>query len=107
VTASNRKNYHWKIVTQAEESPNILIYNPSDIGSGTCTQTEFVIALPVRALWADISAFPQLEDPQRVPPAAIASFSDCWGQNPPQTILPCDYNARGMQLIYNSPLPWV
>jgi hypothetical protein len=60
VTAANCKNYDWKIVTQTEESPNILIYNPSDIGSGICTAAKFLIALPVRVLWADVSGFPQL-----------------------------------------------
>ena len=69
-SASNCKSYDWKIVTQTRESANVLIFNPSDIGSGVCTPTQFVIALPVTALWADVFGFPQLKDPQRGPPAS-------------------------------------
>lgn len=107
VTASNCKSYDWKIVTQTEESPNILIYGPADVGSGICTQTEFVIALPVQAVWADVSGFPQIPDPQRTGPAAASASSDCWGQNPPQTILPCDRNAPWMKIVYDLRLPWL
>lgn len=102
VTAANCKNYDWKIVTQTEESPNILIYNPSDIGAGICTGAKFVIALPVRVLWADISGFPQQPDPQRTAPADLATFKDCWGQNTPQTIAPCDRHLGLMKSIYAS-----
>jgi hypothetical protein len=102
VTAANCKNYDWKIVTQTEESPNILIYNPSDIGAGICTGAKFVIALPVRVLWADVSGFPQQPDPQRTAPSDFATLKDCWGQNTPQTIAPCDRHAGIMRSIYAS-----
>ena len=105
VTSANCKNYDWKIVTQTEESPNILIYGPGDVGSGICTAAKFVIALPVRVLWADISVFPQQPDPQRSAPADFATFKDCWGQNVPQTIFPCDRHAGLMKAIY--PTAWV
>ena len=90
VSATNCKNYDWKVVTQTEESPNILIYNPSDIGSGVCSGGKFVAALPVRAIWADVTAFPQQADPQRSAPADPSAFKDCWGNSVPQTIAPCD-----------------
>ncbi|HXE32816.1 MAG TPA: hypothetical protein VN087_02805 [Verrucomicrobiae bacterium] len=106
VTAANCKNYDWKIVAQTEESPNILIYNPSDIGSGICTGVEFVIALPVRVLWADISGFPQQPDPQRTAPADFTALKDCWGQSVPQTISPCDRNVGLMRSIYASTWVW-
>jgi hypothetical protein len=106
VTAANCKNYDWKIVTQTEESPNILIYDPSDIGSGICTSAKFVIALPVRVLWADISGFPQESDPQRTAPTDFATFKDCWGQSVPQTISPCDRNVGIMRSIYASTWVW-
>lgn len=105
VTAANCKNYDWKIVTQTEESPSILIYSPSDIGSGICTGAKFVIALSVRVLWADISGFPQQPDPQRSAPADFATLKDCWGQSTPQTIAPCDRNTGLMKSIYAS--TWV
>jgi hypothetical protein len=102
VTAANCKNYDWKIVTQTEESPNILVYNPSDIGAGICTGAKFVIALPVRVLWADITCFPQQPDPQRTAPADFASLKDCWGQNIAQTMAPCDRHVGIMRSIYAS-----
>ncbi len=105
VTAANCKNYDWKIVTQTEESPNILIYNPSDVGPGVCTGAKFVIALPVRVLWADISGWPQEPDPQRNPPTDLATFKDCWGQSAPQTISPCDRSVGTMRSIY--PSTWI
>jgi hypothetical protein len=92
VNTTNCKNYDWKVVTQTEESPNILIYNPSDIGAGVCSGGKFVTALPVRAIWADVTAFPQQADPQRAAPADPSVFKDCWGNSVPQTISPCDRN---------------
>jgi|HubBroStandDraft_5_1064220.scaffolds.fasta_scaffold16526_2 hypothetical protein len=99
---ANCKNYDWKIVTQSTESPNVLIYNPGDVGAGVCVGNKFVIALPVRALWADVSGFPQLPDPQRSGPADVATFKDCWGNNVPQTIAPCDRHAGLMAAIYKN-----
>lgn len=100
VNQNNCVNYDWKIVTQAEESPNIFIYNPSDIGSGICSGKKFVIALPVRVIWADVTAYPQLADPQRTAPAKLSAFMDCWGQNAPLTIAPCDRHSGIMPLFY-------
>jgi hypothetical protein len=99
---SNCKSYDWKIVTQTRESPNVLIYNPSDIGSGVCVGSKFVIALPVRVMWATVSGFPQQSDPQRSPPADVAAFKDCWGNTVPATIAPCDRNVATMKGIYKS-----
>jgi len=102
VTSANCTNYDWKIVTQTQESPNILIYNPSDIGSGVCSAAKFAVALPVRVLWADVSAFPQQPDPQRTAPTALSTFKDCWGQTAPQTIAPCDRDVGLMKAVYKS-----
>lgn len=92
--AGNCKNYDWKIVTQAKESPNILIYNPSDIGSGVCVDGKFLIALPVHVLWADVTAYKQFADPSRSAPAGVTSYTDCFGQPAAETILPCDRYAN-------------
>jgi len=99
---ANCKNYDWKIVAQSRESPNVLIYNPGDVGAGVCVGNKFVIALPVRVLWADVSGFPQQPDPQRSGPADVATFKDCWGNNVPQTIAPCDRHAGLMSAIYKN-----
>ena len=99
---ANCKNYDWKIVTQPRESPNVLIYNPSDVGAGVCVGSKFVIALPVRVLWADVSGFPQQPDPQRSGPADVAAFKDCWGNNVPETIFPCDRETGLMRSIYRA-----
>lgn len=99
---ANCQNYDWKIVTQSKESPNVLIYNPSDIGPGVCVGGKFAIALPVRVLWADVSGFPQEPDPQRSGPANVATFKDCWGNNVPETIFPCDRNSGLMKSIYRA-----
>lgn len=101
VNQNNCANYDWKIVTQAEESPNILIYNPNDIGPGICSGSKFVIALPVHVLWADVTAYPQQTDPQRTAPAKLSAFMDCWGQNAPLTIAPCDRHSGIMPLFYH------
>ena len=92
--AGNCKNYDWKIVTQAKESPNILIYNPSDIGSGVCVDGKFLIALPVHVLWADVTGYEQFADPSRTAPVGVSSYTDCFGQPAPETILPCDRYAN-------------
>jgi hypothetical protein len=99
---ANCQNYDWKIVTQPKESPNVLIYNPSDVGAGVCVGNKFVIALPVRVLWADVSGFPQQPDPQRSGPANVATFKDCWGNNVPETIFPCDRYTGLMKSIYKT-----
>lgn len=88
--AGNCKNYDWKIVTQAKESPNILIYNPSDVGSGVCVDGKFLIALPVHVLWADVSGFQQFADPSRSAPAGPSTTTDCFGQPVSTSIVPCD-----------------
>jgi len=99
---ANCKSYDWKIVTQPRESPNVLIYNPGDIGTGVCVGTKFVIALPVRVLWADVSGFPQQPDPQRSGPTDVATFKDCWGNNVPESISPCDRKVGLMTAIYKT-----
>ena len=99
---ANCKSYDWKIVTQSRESPNVLIYNPGDVGAGVCVGNKFVVALPVRVLWADVSGFPQQPDPQRSGPADVATFKDCWGNNVPETIVPCDRHTGLMSSIYKS-----
>jgi hypothetical protein len=98
----NCKNYDWKIVAQTRESPNVLIYNPSDVGSGVCVGNKFAIALPVRVIWANVSGFPQQPDPQRAPPADVAAFKDCWGNTVPATIAPCDRYVGTMKGIYKN-----
>ena len=85
---ANCKSYDWKIVAQPRESPNVLIYNPSDVGAGVCVGSKFVIALPVRVLWADVTGFPQKPDPQRSGPADVATFKDCWGTTYPKRSSP-------------------
>ncbi|MFZ0760584.1 MAG: hypothetical protein WAM69_11580, partial [Candidatus Sulfotelmatobacter sp.] len=104
-TQTNCVNYDWKFVTQAEESPNILIYNPSDVGAGICYGNHFVIALPVRALWIDVTGFMQTLDPERSAPANPAGYKDCYGNNAPQSIAPCDRYTWPMEWLY--PLTWV
>jgi len=86
----NCSNYDWKMVVQAEESAGIFIYNPTDIGSGICEGKQFIIALPVHVVWAEIYGFQQNLDPTRTAPAKPSGYTDCLGQNAPQTISPCD-----------------
>jgi len=99
---ANCQSYDWKIVAQPKESPNVLIYNPGDVGAGVCVGNKFVIALPVRVLWADVSGFPQQPDPQRSGPANVATFKDCWGNNVPETIFPCGRYTGLMKSIYKA-----
>lgn len=94
---SNCANYDWKIAVQSEESTGILIYNPSDVGSGICDtdKGQFIIALPVHVLWADVFGYRQNLDPARAAPAKPSnppSFTDCLGKSAPKTIAPCDKN---------------
>jgi hypothetical protein len=89
-------NYDWKVVVQSRESTSVLIYDPSDIGSGVCEGDRFIVALPVHALWADIFAYPQYLDPTRPPPAKPTPPTDCMGQPVLPTIIPCDYGTVGI-----------
>lgn len=73
-------NLDWKIVTQAKESANVLIFGPADFGPGLCTKKRFLIALPVHVLWAEVTAFKERTDPTRKPPAGYVPkqlSSDC------------------------------
>jgi|HubBroStandDraft_6_1064221.scaffolds.fasta_scaffold00139_21 hypothetical protein len=88
--ASNCANYDWKIVVQSEESTNVMVYDPSDVGSGVCEGNRFIIALPVHVLWADVYGYRQNLDPSRAAPAKPSSYTDCLGQPAVQTITPCD-----------------
>jgi hypothetical protein len=92
-TKDSCANLDWKMVAQVRESPNILIYNPADVGAGVCVDGHFVIALPVHVLWADVGGFPQAKDPSRTAPVSSSSYLDCLGQPAPQTIYPCDRHA--------------
>jgi hypothetical protein len=62
----------WKVVTQGKESANVLIFGPADFGPGMCTDTQFLIVLPVHVLWAEVTAFNGRIDPTRKAPAAYA-----------------------------------
>ncbi len=104
-TQANCANYDWKFVLQAEESPNILVYNPNNVGAGICYGNRFVIALPVKVLWADVTGFEQTLDPQRTPPASLAGYKNCFGNSAPQTISPCDQYTWPMDWLYH--LAWV
>jgi hypothetical protein len=86
----NCANYDWKIVVQSKEATSVLIYDPSDVGSGVCEGNRFIIALPVHVLWADVYGYRQNLDPSRAAPGKPSSFTDCVGQPAPQTITPCD-----------------
>jgi len=88
--ASNCSNYDWKIAVQAEESTSVLIYDPSDVGSGICEDNQFIIALPIHVLWADVFGYHQILDPTRAAPGKPAAYTDCAGQPAPPTIVPCD-----------------
>jgi hypothetical protein len=79
---ANCKSYDWKIVTQSRESQNVLIYNPGDVGAGVCVGNKFVIALPVRVLWADVGGLPQLPDPQRSGPATFEVVGEITSRKP-------------------------
>jgi hypothetical protein len=86
----NCANFDWKIVVQSKEATSILIYDPSDVGSGVCEGDRFIIALPVHVLWADVYGYRQNLDPSRAAPGKPSSFTDCVGQPAIQTITPCD-----------------
>jgi hypothetical protein len=86
----NCANYDWKAIVQSEESAGILIYDPSDVGSGVCEGDQFIVALPVHVLWADVFGYPQALDPTRTAPGKPSSYTDCVGQPATQTITPCD-----------------
>jgi hypothetical protein len=62
----------WKVVTQAKESENVLIFGPADYGPGTCNDTEYIIVLPVHVLWAEVTSFHRVDDPTRKAPTAYA-----------------------------------
>ena len=72
----------WKVVTQAKESANVLIFGPADFGPGTCTSSQYLIALPVHVLWAEVTGFERKKDPTRKPPAPYADkpATDCASQ---------------------------
>jgi hypothetical protein len=86
----NCANYDWKIVVQSKEATSVLVYDPSDVGSGICEGNRFIVALPVHVLWADVYGYRQNLDPSRAAPAKPSSFTDCVGQPAIQTITPCD-----------------
>jgi len=71
-TRSRCTNLDWKIVTQAKQSANVLIFGPADLGPGMCTDSQFLIALPVHVLWAEVTAFNGRIDPTRKAPASYA-----------------------------------
>ena len=79
-----------KSSSNPKRQTSILIYDPSDVGSGVCEGDRFIIALPVHVLWADVYGYRQNLDPSRAAPAKPSSFTDCLGQLAPQTTTPCD-----------------
>jgi hypothetical protein len=95
-SAPNCTNYDWKIAVQSEESTGILVYDPSDVGSGVCEGNRFILALPVHVLWADLFGYHQNLDPTRSAPAKPSGYGDCAGQPAPTTIAPCDKDTSGM-----------
>jgi hypothetical protein len=106
--ASNCGNFDWKIAVQTEESAGVFVYNPSDVGSGVCEGSDFIVAVPLHVLWAQVYGYPQVLDPERSAPAKPTSYTDCAGQPSAQTIAPCDYNSTwpltrlyGLRSIYN------
>jgi hypothetical protein len=101
VSGATCPNYDWKLIVQAAESATIVIYDPSDVGPGVCEGNNFIIALPVHVVWADVSGFQQIADPTRTPPAKPTSFTDCQGVNGPQTIVPCDRFRTWAKIYYN------
>jgi hypothetical protein len=92
----NCASYDWKIVVQSKEATSVLIYDPSDIGSGVCEGNRFIVALPVHVLWAEVYGYHQNLDPSRAAPAKPSSFTDCVGQPAIQTITPCDVGTSGI-----------
>jgi hypothetical protein len=103
VNKNNCKNYDWKLVVQAKESPTALIYGPGDVGAGVCSSAKYLIALPVHVLWADVHAFPQFPDPSRSVPSDPSTYTDCFGQYAPQSIFPCDRDSRWpLRLLYKT-----
>jgi hypothetical protein len=90
----NCTNYDWKIAVQAEESAGIIVYDPADAGSGICDPDtgNFIIALPVHVLWADVFGYHQNLDPSRPSPTPPSDYKDCLGKPAPPTITPCDKN---------------
>lgn len=64
--------HDWKVVTQAQESENVLIFGPADFGPGLCTDKQYLIVLPVHVLWADVTWFNRVDDPTRKAPAKYA-----------------------------------
>jgi len=103
-------NFDYKIVVQAEESAGVLVYDPADVGAGVCDVGDinkaprFLIALPVHVLWADVFAYRQILDPNRVAPVKTtnppAPFTDCAGQVATPTIIPCDKDKKGLGFAY-------
>jgi hypothetical protein len=102
VNSRNCRNYDWKMVVQAKESAAIFIYSPGDVGPGVCEGDKFIVALPVHIVWAEIYAFKQPLDPSRSAPLRPGSYTDCLGQNAPQTIVPCDRNSAWTAVFYKT-----
>jgi hypothetical protein len=104
LSVDNCEKYDWKIVAQAKESANIIIYGPSDVGAGMCGRPDpanpigsvFLISLPVTIEWAEVTAFTgQTDDPMRKGPSPAPSvifkeFKNCQGKVVAPTIQPCD-----------------
>ena len=102
VNSRNCRNYDWKIVVQAKESAAIFVYSPGDVGAGVCEGDKFILALPVHVVWAEVYAFKQPLDPSRASPGKPGSYTDCLGQNAPQTIAPCDRKSAWTAVFYDT-----
>lgn len=116
LSVDNCEKYDWKIVAQAKESANIIIYGPSDVGAGMCGRPDpanpvgsvFLISLPVTIEWAEVTAFTgQTDDPMRKGPSPAPSvifkeFKNCQGEVVAPTIQPCDLGKWPVRWLYNS-----
>lgn len=110
------EKYDWKIVAQAKESANVIVYGSSDVGAGMCGRPDpanpigsvFLIALPVTLEWAEVTAFNgQADDPMRkgpspAPSVTVKEFKNCEGDPVVPTIQPCDIGKWPVRWLYNS-----
>jgi hypothetical protein len=128
LTLLNCEKSDWKIVTQTEESASVIVYGPSDIGSGVCGKVDpnaddnsnstFLIALPVHVIWAKVTRYigsihdPMRKGPGRANSAQPKNLKDCEGEEESPThivtknIKHCDNHDNTLLLIFYGK-PWL
>lgn len=106
------KAYDWKIVAQPKESPTIVIYGSADVGSGSCgkagSDALFFSAIPVTALWAEVTPYaarnddPTHKGPGDAPSAQVNPTVKICDKGDPSSIVPCDRYEWPVSWLYDT-----